>query len=111
MRLSRRYKRLIPVESKKRTGKELDDDNDVKEAVPVRPLKKFQKIFRDPDFGIRMMTMFLTMRPDNVRMERRINTMNSSMEKVRNLTELINTTMQSLKIAAEAPRQIKRLLK
>ncbi len=111
MRLSRRYKRLIPIEPQKPKINECADCDTVKEAIPVRPLRKFQKLFRDPDFGIRIITMFLTMRSDNVYMERRIRTMNSSMEKVQNLTELINNTMQSLKTAAEAPRQIKRLLK
>ena len=112
MRLKRRYKRFIPLDmaSEEKTCVR-EEIISVKEAVPVRPARKFQKLFRDPNFGIQLMTVLLTMNPNNVHMERRIDTMSSSMEKVRTLTELINNTMRTLKSAAETPQQIKRLLK
>ena len=112
MRLKRRYKRCIPVDIASEEKSSVHEEViPVKEAVPVRPMRKFQKLFDDPNFGIQVMTVLLTMNSNNVHMERRIDTMSSSIEKVRNLTELINNTMRALKSAAEAPQQIRRLLK
>ena len=108
MRLRRRYKRLT---SEEQAIPDREIKNSVTAAVLVKPMNKIKKLLGNPDFNIQLMTVLLTMTSDNVRMGRRIETVTSSVDKVRSLTELINNTMGSLKMAVEAPRQIKRLLK
>jgi hypothetical protein len=56
------------------------------------------------------MMVMLTMSSGNVRMDRKIDTMSATVETVRNITNLLTNTMQSLKTAAEAPQQIRRML-
>lgn len=111
MRLRRRYKRLTPEELKKAKAPEMEVQTPAKEAVPVKSMRKIRKLFRDPNFSVQIMTVLLTMTSDNVRMDRRIETMTTTVDKVRNVSELINNTMRSLKTAVETPSQIKRLLK
>lgn len=111
MRLRRCYKRLTPEELQKAKAPEKEVQTPVKEAVPVKSMRKIRKLLRDPNFSVQIMTVLLTMTSDNVRMDRRIETMTSTVDKVRNVTELINNTMRSLKTAAETPGHIKRLLK
>ncbi len=108
MRLRRRYKRLTPEES---AIPDREVKSPAKMAVPVKPMGKIRKLLSNPDFNVQLMTVLLTMTSGNIRMDRRIETVTSSVDKVRSLTELINNTMGSIKIAVEAPRQIKRLLK
>lgn len=42
-------------------------------------------------------------------MDRRIDSMSSTVDKIRNITDVIENTMQSVKVASEAPKQIRRL--
>lgn len=83
--------------------------SEVKEAVPVKPARGITRLLSDPNFNIQIMTVLLTMTSDNARMDRGLETMTTTVDKVRNITELINNSMRSLKTAAEAPRQIKQL--
>ena len=43
-------------------------------------------------------------------MERRIDGMSTTVDKLRDITELLNKTIGSVKIAAETPRKIRQLL-
>lgn len=108
MRLRRRNKRMT-LEEKAIPDREIKSS--IKATVLGKPMSKIRKLLSNHDFNIQLLTVLLTMTSDNVRMGRRIETVTSSVDKVRSLTELINNTMTSLKIAVEAPRQIKRLLK
>ncbi|WP_132082126.1 hypothetical protein [Anaerospora hongkongensis] len=83
--------------------------SEVKEAVPVKTIRGLKRLISDPNFNIQIMTVLLTMNSDNARMDRGLETMTTTVDKVRNITELINNSMRSLRTAAEAPRQIKQL--
>lgn len=114
MRLRRRRtksKRLNRDENDKTNALESKKKNEVKEAVPVKPVRSIKRLLSDPNFNIQIMTVLLTMTSDNARMDRSLETMTTTVDKVRNITELINNSMRSLKTAAEAPRQIKQLFK
>jgi hypothetical protein len=83
----------------------------VKETKTGKPLKMLRRIMNHPDFAYQCMVIFLSISQGNGSMERRIDTMNSSIETVRNITGVLNKATQSLKAAAEAPREIRRLVK
>ncbi|EGO62387.1 hypothetical protein [Acetonema longum] len=70
-----------------------------------------RQVVGNPNFQYQLMMMLLTFAPEKVNMDRRIDTMTSTVNNIRNVSELINNTMQSLRAAAEAPKQIRRLLK
>ena len=89
-------------------------DGDVKLAKPVTknsPLRMFKRIVSNPDFGYQCMVVLLALTQNNVSMDRRIDTMTSSIDTLRNITGVLTSATQSLKTAAEAPRQIRRLVK
>jgi hypothetical protein len=67
-------------------------------------------VINNPEFPVQLMMVMLTMSSGNIRMDRRIDTMSTTVDTVRNITNLLTNTMQSLKTAAEAPQQIRRML-
>ncbi len=86
----------------------------VKLAKPVTkngPLRMLKRIASNPDFGYQCMVVLLSLTQNNVSMDRRIDTMTSSIDTLRNITGVLTNATQSLKTAAEAPRQIRRLVK
>ncbi len=91
-------------------------DDQVKLAEPVKksktgkPLRMLKRIVGHPDFGYQCMVIMLSLTQGNVPMERRIDTMTSSIETLRNIAGVLTNATQSLKAAAEAPKQIRRLV-
>ncbi|WP_425061221.1 hypothetical protein SCACP_20070 [Sporomusa carbonis] len=73
------------------------------------PAALFRKIIENPNFNIQLMVILLTLASENFAMDRRIDSMSSAVDKIRNVTEVINSTMQSVKVATDAPRKIRRL--
>lgn len=110
LRLRRRHKRIKRSDNSEPNSVAPQTEK-IKEAVPVKPVRRLREIINNPNFGFQLMTVLLTFTSDNVRMDRRLDNMTSTVDKVRNITDTINNTMRSLKAAAEAPAQIKRLLK
>lgn len=93
-------------------GLEQQQEN-VKTAEPVERNGVpglLRQIISNPEFPVQMMMVILTMSAGNVRMDRKIDTMSTTVETIRNITNLLTNTMQSLKTAAEAPQQIRRML-
>ena len=84
----------------------------VKVAEPVTATASglLRKIISSPDFPVQIMMVMLTMSAGHVQMDRKIDTMSTTVETVRNITSLLTNTMQSLKVAADAPQQIRRML-
>ena len=111
MRLRRRFKRNT---SASRTTSAEQDGNEVKVAKPVKPLNKASSFIRNivsnPNFSYQTMVILMTLASDNIPMDRRIDTMSSTVDKVRSMSEMITNTMQSLKTAAETPKKIRRML-
>ena len=106
--------------SRKRTDQPEDgvtaEQEKIKQAKPVnpltalRPMKLIRQVLNNPDLGYQAMVILLALTSDQVKMDRRINTMSSSIDSLRNITEVLNTSVRSLKSAAEAPRQIRKLI-
>lgn len=110
-----RLKKLIRKKIRAQTSGQEDSGNDkTKVARPVHDSSKVSKMFRsilnNPNFSYQAMVILLTLSADQVPMERRIDTMNTTVDKVRNISDMITNTMQSLKTAAETPKKIRRLL-
>lgn len=70
-----------------------------------------RQILSNPNLSTQLMMIFMTMASGNIQMDRRIDNMTSSIDKIRSITDLVNNTMTSLKTAAEVPKQVRRLLK
>ena len=73
------------------------------------PAALFRKIMKNPNLNVQLMIIVLTLASDNFPMDRGITSMSSTVEKIRNMTDVINNTMQSVKVATDAPKQIRRL--
>ena len=87
-----------------------------KESIKVaKPLEGantsfFRKIISNPNLSFQIMVIILTLASDNVQMDRRIDTMTNKIDAIRGITDVINNTMQSVKVASEAPKHIRKLL-
>lgn len=73
------------------------------------PANMLRKIMKNPNLNIQLMVIVLTLASDNFSMDRSIDSMSSAVDKIRNITDVINNTMQSVKVAADAPKQIRQL--
>ena len=73
-------------------------------------LRFVKKIIENPNVGFQIMAIILTLTCENGQMERRIDGMSTTVDKLRDITELLNKTIGSVKIAAETPRKIRQLL-
>jgi len=82
----------------------------VKTSPVKRPAKMLKRMITNPNFGYQCMVILLSLAQGNVQMDRHIDAMTSSVETLRNITGVINNAMQSLKTAAEAPKQIRSLI-
>ncbi|QDR80875.1 hypothetical protein [Sporomusa termitida] len=80
-----------------------------KTAAARGPAAFFRKVMENPSFNIQLMVILLTLASENFSMDRRIDSMTSTVDKIRNVTDVINSTMQSVKVATDAPKQIRRL--
>lgn len=80
-----------------------------KHAKMFQPFRLLESITQNPEVSTKLLLIFFALAGDNLRMDRRIDTVATSIDKVRNVTEVVQTAMQSLKTAAEAPNHIRRL--
>ncbi|MBP2655488.1 MAG: hypothetical protein H6Q73_3057 [Firmicutes bacterium] len=85
--------------------------NPVKSASSLKPLKFLRHIVSDPNLSYQIMVILLTLTSEPTNMNRRIDTMSSSVDTLRGITEIIGNSMQSLRAAAEAPQRIRSLIK
>lgn len=85
---------------------------EIKSAKPVvgGNMGLIRKIVNNPNFTFQLMVIILTLASDNVRMDRRIDTMTTKIEAIRGITDVITNTMQSVRVASEAPKHIRKLL-
>lgn len=89
----------------------------IKKAVPVKetktfkPLRMLKRIVGHPDFGYQCMVILLSLTQESFKMDRRIDTMSSTIETLRNIAGVMTSATKSLKTAAEAPRQIRSMVK
>ncbi len=123
MRLQRRSKkpvRQMPEEFVPELNKEEEPEkqqNTAKQKMKIvnpfqsiKPGQLFRQIVSNPNFGFQLMVILLTLTSGNVQMDRRIDGVTSTVDKIRSITEVVNSSMQSLKVASEAPKHIRRLL-
>lgn len=92
------------------SGHGVEESKNVKGAQPIRPLKMIKQIMGNPNFNMQLMVILLSLTSDNMQMDRRIDGMTSTIDKVRSITELVNNGMNSMKIVSEVPKSIRRIL-
>ncbi|MBP2643063.1 MAG: hypothetical protein H6Q67_950 [Firmicutes bacterium] len=92
-------------------------DENIKEAkpvhaaIPLKPLKKLRQMISNPNLSYQILVILLTLTSEETKMERRIDTMSTSVDALRGITDVIFNSMQSLRAAAEAPQRIRNLIK
>ncbi|CUH96205.1 hypothetical protein P22_2294 [Propionispora sp. 2/2-37] len=125
MRLRRHHKTFrhtydISTSKEENIGEDQEvkpEEIDQKEANQIEttikknsPAALVRKIVNNPNFSFQIVIILLTLLGDNVPMDRHLNGITSTIDKIRNVTEVVNHSMESLKSAAEAPRHIRKLL-
>ncbi len=99
---------IIAVEEEDEQSK---PDNKAKQGDKAGKAKRlFRKIVNNPNFNFQLIVILLTFAADNVQMDRGISGLTSTVDKVRNITEVVNGAVQSIKAAAAAPQNIRKLL-
>jgi len=86
------------------------ETNNVKDGKSVRPFKMIKQLMSNPNFNMQIIVILLTLTSDNLQMDRRIDGMTTTIDKVRNITELVNNGMKSMRMVSEVPKSIRRIL-
>lgn len=86
------------------------ENKKVKEARPVKPMNAFGQILNNPNFNLQLMVILLSLTSEDMQMDRRIDGMTTTIDKIRNITELVNNGMQSMKMVSDVPKSIRRIL-
>lgn len=74
------------------------------------PLRLLRQVVKNPEFSYQAFIILMTLANDNpMRVDQKIASAATTIEKVKSATEVIGTTMRSLHAAAEAPRHIRKL--
>jgi len=117
MRLRKHYKnykgsgeRDDGTSKKTQTDGTDEEVKNVKEARPFKASNIIKDIMSNPNLNMQIMVILLSLTSDNMRMDKRIDGITTTIDKVRNITELVNNGVQSMKVAAEVPKSIRRLL-
>ena len=120
MRLRRHYKNYKQSEAEVNQDEnsrvsesqfdEKTEPKNVKESKSVKPFKMIRQIMSNPNFNMQIMVILLSLASDNLQMDRRIDGMTTTIDKVRNITELVNNGMQSMRMVSEVPKGIRRIL-
>lgn len=79
-----------------------------KEPEFLRYIRKAMK--NNPNFNSQLIIVLMTLTSGNVPVDQEIDNLTEAIEKIRHVTEIVDKTMQSVKVATEAPRQIRQLL-
>lgn len=109
----RKHRRPEPQEKEKlpREEQQAKIAKPVSSSPFVKPEKILRQIINNPNLGYQVMVVLLALTTDNVKMDRRISNMTTSLDSLRSMAEVLNTSVRSLQAAAEAPKQIRRLFK
>ncbi len=99
-----------PKKSKKSKYQEERENIKVKEAKPVKSTNIFGQIMSNPNLNLQLMVILLSLTSEDMQMDRRIDGMTTTIDKVRNITELVNNGMNSMKMVTEFPKSIRRIL-
>ena len=104
------------VEEKTEKVKQVENEREpggaknIKAGTMSQPFKMIRQLMGNPNFNMQLMVILLSLTSDNIQMDRRIDGMTTTIEKVRNITELVNNGMQSMKAVSEVPKSIRRIL-
>lgn len=104
--LEENVQQIKSAEDKQKT----EEFKNVKEGRPIRPLKMIRQLMKNPNFNMQLMVILLSLTSDNMQMDRRIDGMTTTIDKVRSITELVNNGMSSMKVVSEVPKSIRRIL-
>ncbi|MDF2565823.1 MAG: hypothetical protein K0Q53_2227 [Massilibacillus sp.] len=75
-----------------------------------RSAEFIQKIIQNPNFIVQLLVVVFTLTSENDQMDRKFEGVSSTVDKIKNITDILNSTMHSVKIAAEAPEKIRQIL-
>lgn len=75
-----------------------------------RSTELIQKIIQNPNFIVQLLVIVFTLTSENDQMDRKFEGVNSTVDKIKNITDILNRTLQSVKVAAEAPEKIRQIL-
>lgn len=103
-----------PVKDDEENGKGAPGrEETVKVATPVnafRPMDMVKRVISNPNFNMQVLLILMTLSSEDMRMDRKLDNMSVTMEKLRNINEVITSSMQSLKMITEVPKNVRKIL-
>jgi len=89
---------------------EARDPKDVKDGRVGGPFKMVKQLMSNPNLNMQIIVILLSLTSDSLQMDRRIDGMTTTIDKVRNITELVNNGMKSMRMVSEVPKSIRQIL-
>ena len=88
------------------------DDKDAKRKTKTRNVNSLlNRIIANPNLSYQIVVIIITLLSDNVPLDGKIKNMSTSIDKFRNVVDVLNNTVGAIKTASDAPRQIRGIIK
>lgn len=75
-----------------------------------RSTRFIQKFIENPNLIVQLLVIVFTLTSENDQMDRKFEGVSNTVDKIKDITDILNSTMRSVKLAAEAPEKIRQLL-
>lgn len=75
-----------------------------------RSTRFMQKFIENPNLIVQLLIIVFTLTSENDQMDRNFEGVSNTVDKIKNITDILSSTMRSVKVAAEAPEKIRQLL-
>ena len=96
---------------RQRHKKHHDDKGTQRETETKNVNSLFNRIIANPNFSYQIVVIMITLLSDNVPLDGKIRHMSTSIDKFRNIVDVLNNTVGAIKTASDAPRQIRGIIK
>lgn len=104
---NQQYKYAVNVQNKAKHTNKKKRRRTKRQPDLLRFIRQAMK--SNPNFNSQLLTVLITLTSGNVPVDREIDNLTEAIEKIRHVTEIVDKTMQSVKVATEAPRQIRQI--
>lgn len=114
-----RGRRILPTKKRKKAISYIADKQEVliedgeKIYQPKEPTASslMESILKNPNLAFQILVIIITLASDQGKMERGLDGMTEMIDKLRKIADVLDSTMGSVRTAAETPQKIRQLLK
>lgn len=96
----------------RRRRRKKSDDRATEKTTNTKNMNSLlNRIISNPNLSYQIVVIMITLLSDNMPLDGKIQNMATSIDKFRNVVDVLNNTVGAIKTASDAPRQIRGIIK